>query len=340
MLKALDTRAAALGFSGYGVVDLTQHNPNNADWLRECIGAGYHGTMSWMEDTLERRVHPLAMWPEAKSAIVLGYNYGPDNDPLATLSQSEKATISVYARNKDYHGLMKGKLKELASLLARDSGADVKVFVDTAPLMEKPLAMAGGLGWQGKHTNVVSRDHGNWLFLGVILTAAKLTGHAPEVDHCGNCTACLDICPTNAFPSAYKLDARRCISYLTIEHKGPVDTDLRVLMGNRIYGCDDCLAICPWNKFASQAHDIKLQAKDELRAPDLSALLALTEDEFRVKFSGSPIKRIGQKQFIRNVLYAIGNSGEPALVALARAFISDDDETVADAARWAITHAA
>ena len=336
MNKALTKRAEALGFSSYGVVDLTRHDPQNANWLREFVAAGYHGTMAWMEDTLERRVHPLAMWSEAKSAIVLGYNYGPDSDPLATLSQSKKATISVYARHKDYHGLVKGKLKELAALVARDTGEDVKVFVDTAPLMEKPLAMAAGIGWQGKHTNVVSRDYGSWLFLGVILSAAALPASAPEIDHCGNCRACLDICPTKAFPAAYKLDASRCISYLTIEHKGPIDVELRALMGNRIYGCDDCLAVCPWNKFAREASDIKLKARDDLRAPDLAELLTLTDAQFREKFSGSPIKRIGRAQFIRNVLYAIGNSGDAALTAQAKNFRDDDNPVIADAANWAL----
>ncbi len=336
MLKAFDKRADALGFSGYGVVDLTIHDPQNADWLRAFVAAGYHGTMDWMEETLERRVHPNAMWDGAKSAIVLGYNYGPDSDPMVTLGIPDAATISVYARNKDYHGLIKGKLKELAALLARDTGQDVKVFVDTAPIMEKPLAMAAGVGWQGKHTNVVSRAYGSWLFLGVILSAARIEATPPEVDHCGNCSACLDVCPTNAFPAPYKLDARRCISYLTIEHKGPVDEDLRALMGNRIYGCDDCLAVCPWNKFAVEASDIKLQARDDLNTPNLAQLLTLSETEFRDKFSGSPIKRIGHAQFMRNVLYAIGNSEDPKLKTLAKNFIGHENTVVADAARWAI----
>lgn len=336
MNKALQTRAQSLGFSSYGIVDLMEHDPNNANWLREFVAAGYHGTMAWMEDTLERRVHPLSMWPEAQSAIVLGYNYGPDSDPMATLSQGEKATISVYARHKDYHGLIKGKLKELAALVARDTGEDVKVFVDTAPLMEKPLAMAAGIGWQGKHTNVVSRDYGSWLFLGVILSAAALPATAAEIDHCGKCRACLDICPTKAFPAPYKLDASRCISYLTIEHKGPVAPELRALMGNRIYGCDDCLAVCPWNKFASEARDIKLQARDDLRAPDLADLLMLSDEAFRAKFSGSPIKRIGRAQFIRNVLYAIGNSRDADLITLAHGFSDDENLIIADAANWAL----
>jgi len=280
--------------------------------------------------------HPQALWPEARSAIVLGMNYGPGTDPLLTLEQREKATISVYARNRDYHDIIKGRLKELAGLIARDSGEDVKVFVDTAPLMEKPLAQAAGLGWQGKHTNLVSRDYGSWLFLGVILTAARLEPNDAESDHCGNCRACLDICPTDAFPAPYQLDARRCISYLTIEHKGPVELELRAKMGNRIYGCDDCLAVCPWNKFAKISSEAKLQARDDLNAPDLAELSRLSEPEFREKFSGSPIKRIGRDQFIRNVLYAIGNSDRPELAECAQAHLHTPDTAVKDAAQWAI----
>ncbi len=348
--KTVKMRAQKLGFAQMGVVDLTTHHPKNADWLRDFVAASYHGTMTWMEDTLERRVHPNAMWAEAKSAIILGYNYGPDTDPMASLSQPERGTISVYARHKDYHGLIKGKLKELAAIIARDTGEDVKVFVDTAPLMEKPLAAHGGLGWQGKHTNLVSREYGSWLFLGVILSAAEFAANELEQDHCGNCTACLDICPTQAFPAPYKLDARRCISYLTIEHKGPVALDLRSAMGNRIYGCDDCLAVCPWNKFAQQASEAKLQAREALNAPKLDLLAALTDEEFKDMFSGSPIKRIGRDQFIRNVLYAIGNSvgnsaegnsidetpNMPALKAAAQAHINSPNEVVKDAALWAL----
>jgi len=271
---------------------------------------------------------------------VLGLNYGPETDPMATLELRDKATISVYARNRDYHDIMKGRLKELAGLIARDTQKDVKIFVDTAPLMEKPLAEKAGLGWQGKHTNLVSRTEGSWLFLGVILSAAKLTPDTPEIDHCGSCTACLDICPTNAFPAPYKLDARKCISYLTIEHKGPVAEELRVHMGNRIYGCDDCLAICPWNKFAQRSNEIKLAARDDLNAPDLTYLASLNDAEFRRLFSGSPIKRIGRDQFIRNVLYAIGNSGAGPDTELVRAVQNHTDaknDTIKDAARWALT---
>jgi len=336
-LAALSARVESLGFSGWGVIDLTTHQPKNDQWLSEFIAAGYHGTMEWIPQTEQRRSHPRAMWPEAKSAIALGYNYGPDSDPMATLDQTERGTISVYARHRDYHDLIKGKLKELAGLVARDTGEDVKVFVDTAPLMEKPLAHAAGLGWQGKHTNLVSRDYGSWLFLGIILTAAKLTVSSSETDHCGSCRACLDICPTNAFPAPYKLDARRCISYLTIEHKGPVDIELREKMGNRIYGCDDCLAICPWNKYAQVTQDEKLLPREDLNAPKLTELAGLTEAEFKTKFSNSPIKRIGHKRFLRNVLYAIGNSGLPDLRVYAQRYSDNEDDVVSDAARWAVS---
>jgi len=292
--------------------------------------------MTWMSETEERRNHPQNLWAGAKSAIIVGLNYGPETDPLITLDHTQKATISVYARNRDYHDIIKGRLKELGGLIARDTGEDIKVFVDTAPLMEKPLAAMSGLGWQGKHTNLVSREFGSWLFLGVILSAAKLTATPPEIDHCGNCRACLDICPTDAFPTPYKLDARKCISYLTIEHKGPVEEALRAKMGNRIYGCDDCLAVCPWNKFAQEASEIKLQARDDLNAPDLTLLAAFSEAEFRAYFSGSPIKRIGRNQFIRNVLYAIGNSGQADLLETAKQHLSSDNPIVQDAAKWAV----
>ncbi len=334
--RAVLKRCDGLGFTAPHIVDLDSYGSEAGQGLRDYIAKHHHGTMTWLRETESRRNHPQNLWTEAKSAIVLGLNYGPDTDPLITLKQPEKATISVYARNRDYHDIIKGRLKELGGLIARDTKKDIKVFVDTAPLMEKPLAAMSGLGWQGKHTNLVSRDYGSWLFLGVILTAAKLAPTLPEIDHCGSCTACLDICPTNAFPSAYKLDARKCISYLTIEHKGPVDEDLRAKMGNRIYGCDDCLAICPWNKFARESSEIKLQARDDLNAPDLTALAALTDSEFRRHFSGSPIKRIGRDQFIRNVLYAIGNSGQPDLRSAAQQHLTSDNPVVSDAAQWAL----
>ncbi len=308
----------------------------NGQWLGEFIDRQYHGTMEWMEKTKFRRSHPHNLWPEAKSAIVLGFNYGPEIDPMSTVLKKTKATISVYARNKDYHALMKGKLKELAGLLARDTHMDVKIFVDTAPLMEKPLAALGGLGWQGKHTNLVNRNFGSWLFLGVILSAAKLPASPHEKNNCGTCRACLDICPTDAFPAAYKLDARKCISYLTIELHGPIDEYLRPKLGNRIYGCDDCLAICPWNKYAKVASEAKLIARADLITPDLAFLASLNDADFRKHFSGSPIKRIGRDRFLRNVLYAIGNSADLALLPCAQRHENAIDKTVKDAALWAI----
>ncbi len=328
-------RIKSLGFSDFGIVDLDAYNPQ--DGLLRYIDCGHHGTMAWMEETAKRRIHPQQMWKQAKAAIVLGMNYGPDCNPLENLTKPAKGTISVYARGRDYHQLIKGRLKEVAGLLARDTGEDVKVFVDTAPLMEKPLAEAAGLGWQGKHTNLVSREFGSWLFLGVILTAAKLSPTKLEDGGCGSCRACLDICPTNAFPAPYQIDARRCISYLTIEHKGAVDENLRALMGNHIFGCDDCLAVCPWNKFAKTSAEIKFKAKQSLDSPNLQDLAKLSDDEFRTMFAGSPIKRIGRTQFLRNVLYAIGNSGCAELLPHAQAHREHENEIVRDAAHWAIS---
>ena len=334
--RSVVTRARALGFTDPHVADVTDFGSLAGERLQGFVRQGRHASMDWMEATLARRAHPQALWPEARSAVVLGLNYGPETDPLVTLGQPDRATISVYARNRDYHDVIKGRLKELAGLLARDTGADVKVFVDTAPLMEKPLAALAGLGWQGKHTNLLSRDWGNWLFLGTILSAAELTPTPPEEDHCGSCRACLDACPTDAFPVPYQLDARRCISYLTIEHDGPVELELRAKMGNRIYGCDDCLAICPWNKFAQAGREAKLAARDDLNAPKLAGLAALGEAGFRRHFAGSPIKRIGWPRFLRNVLYAIGNSGDALLKPVAQSHADHDDPTVRDAARWAV----
>jgi epoxyqueuosine reductase len=268
--------------------------------------------------------------------IMLGMNYGPDTDPLATLGVRDSGTVSVYARNRDYHDLIKGALKRIASKFAARVGADVKVFVDTAPVMEKPLAEAAGLGWQGKHTNLVSRELGSWLFLGAIFTNVDLPSDARAADHCGSCRACLDVCPTGAFPAPYQLDARRCISYLTIEHRGPIPRELRPLMGNRIYGCDDCLAVCPWNKYASWARHAKLQARPDLRAPRLAELARLDDPAFRRFFSGSPVKRIGRGRFVRNVLIAIGNSGDPALADNAEALLADADPQVRGVAIWAL----
>jgi len=285
---------------------------------------------------LERRAHPKAMWAQARGAIVLGVNYGPDHDPLQTLELKDRGALSVYAQGDDYHDLIKKRLKALAGWARARFGGEVKVFVDTAPLMEKPLAEAAGLGWQGKHTNLVSRTFGSWLFLGAILTTLELAPDPPGQDHCGACRACLDICPTGAFPAPYQLDARACISYLTIEHKGPIPVQYRKALGNRIYGCDDCLAVCPWNKFASTARETALQARQTLRAPSLAALAGLDDGAFRTLFAKTAVKRIGRNRFVRNVLYAIGNSGEAALIPVAQARLADEDDTVRDAAAWAV----
>ena len=304
--------------------------------LRQFVSEGRHGTMAWMEDTLERRVHPTAMWSEAKSAVVVGLNYGPDHNPLDVLERKDEAAISVYAQNKDYHDLIKKRLKRFASAFHRETGAEVKVFVDTAPLMEKPLAHQSGLGWQGKHTNLVSREHGSWLFLGVMLTAADLDRDAPEIDHCGSCTACLDICPTKAFPAPYQLDARKCISYLTIEHQGVIDEVFRKPMGNRIYGCDDCLAVCPWNKFASASAEAAFHPREALLGPKLAELSQLDDDAFRAFFKGSPIKRIGRNRFIRNVLIALGNTEDPGMTQAVLPHLTDPDPVIRASAVWAL----
>jgi len=329
-------RIDSLGFTSPYILNLDDFDALAGARLKEFIDQDYHGDMGWMKDTFERRQHPQKLWSEAESALVLGFNYGPDHDPMDNLAATSQGNISVYARGRDYHNIMKGRLKEIAGLLARDTGEDVKIFVDTAPLMEKPLAMLAGMGWQGKHTNLVSREFGSWLFIGVILSAATLTPTQTERDNCGTCRACLDVCPTNAFPAPYKLDARKCISYLTIEFKGAVPLDLREKMGNRIYGCDDCLAICPWNKYAQHAHDVKIKAREDLNQPDLLILSQLNDAAFRKLFSGSPIKRIGHAQFIRNVLYAIGNSGNKQLKTAAQNHLSSADMAIKDAALWAM----
>jgi epoxyqueuosine reductase len=295
--------------------------------------------MGWMADTAARRGAPRDLWPEVRSVVMLGVNYGPEDDPRASLMRRDCGTISVYARHRDYHDVVKGRLKTLAGWLAaatRPERTDVKVFVDTAPVMEKPLAAAAGLGWQGKHTNLVSRDFGSWLFLGSIFTTLELPPDPPGRDNCGSCRACQDVCPTAAFPEPYRLDARRCISYLTIEHEGPIDRALRPLMGNRIYGCDDCLAVCPWNKFAAAGRDGKLQARADLAAPSLANLCGLDEAGFRALFAGGPIKRVGHARFLRNVLVAIGNSGRPALAEAAIVRLAHPDPTVRGAAVWAL----
>lgn len=292
--------------------------------------------MNWLEERATWRADPQVLWPEARSIIMLAEPYTPLHDPLNDLARRDNGVISVYARGRDYHDIVKKRLKRVARWLVAQAECEVKVFVDTAPVAEKPLAAASGLGWQGKHTNLVSRELGNWFFLGAIFTTAELTPDGAEIDHCGSCRRCLDICPTDAFPAPYQLDARRCISYLTIEHKGPVPTDLREAMGNRIYGCDDCLAVCPWNKFAQTARDQRYAAKDDLDAPSLTSLARLDDAGFRAKFSGSPIKRSGRDRFVRNVAYAIGNSGNASLLPEVQALCDDSDAAVADAARWAV----
>ncbi|HEX3886283.1 MAG TPA: tRNA epoxyqueuosine(34) reductase QueG [Phenylobacterium sp.] len=305
--------------------------------LVEFIDHGRHGELAWIAETAERRAHPRAMWADARSAIMLGMNYGPDHDPLNVLAERDRAAISVYAQGDDYHELIKGRLKALARWLQARFGGELKVFVDTAPLLEKPLAELAGLGWQGKHTNLVSREFGSWLFLGSILTTLELTPDGAEPGSCGTCQACLDICPTRAFPAPYQLDARRCISYLTIELKGPIPREFREALGNRIYGCDDCLAVCPWNKFATIAAEQKLQARAALRAPALTDLARLDDPAFRALFAKSPVKRIGRDRFIRNVLYALGNSGDPAMAADAERLLDDPSPLVRGAAVWALS---
>jgi epoxyqueuosine reductase len=304
--------------------------------LREFLAAGAHGDMAWMAANAERRGDPRALWSEVRSILMLGVNYGPDCDPLTVLQERNRGGISVYSRGDDYHDLIKSRLKRIGRWLIDRAGGDVKVFVDTAPVMEKPLAAAAGLGWQGKHTNLVSRQFGSWLFLGAIFTTLDLPVDAPESDHCGQCRACLDICPTAAFPAPYRLDARRCISYLTIEHKGQIPRELRPLMGNRIYGCDDCLAVCPWNKFAVAGREAKLAAREALRAPPLTDLARLDDGGFRALFAKSAVKRIGRARFVRNVLIAIGNSGDADLAAQAERLLDDQSPLIRGAAVWAL----
>lgn len=310
--------------------------PQVPERLAAFLEAGYHGQMSWLAERSNWRADPAALWPEAQSVIVLAESYAPQSDPLPALKLKSAGTVSVYAQNRDYHDLVKKRLKRLARWLIAEAGGEVKVFVDTAPVPEKPLGQAAGMGWQGKHTNLVSRQLGNWFFIGSIFTTLTLPTDASETDHCGSCRSCLDICPTGAFPAPYQLDARRCISYLTIEHKGPVDPELRGLMGNRIYGCDDCLAVCPWNKFAVTAKEIGYHPREDMISPRLAELAQLDDPGFRARFAGSPIKRIGRDRFVRNVLYAIGNSGDPTLADMAQRLTDDAAPEVSDAARWAV----
>ncbi|WP_370545524.1 tRNA epoxyqueuosine(34) reductase QueG [Caulobacter sp. 17J80-11] len=337
--ETIRAEALALGFDVCRFASVEAPWPAS-DRLRTFVQKGRHGTMGWMEETLERRVHPRAMWEGARSAIVLGVNYGPDADPLEALKDRGRGVISVYAQGDDYHDVVKKRLKQLGRWLAQGAGCELKVFVDTAPLMEKPLAQSAGLGWQGKHTNLVSREFGSWLFLGSILTTLELEPDAPERDRCGSCRACLDACPTGAFPAPYQLDARACLSYLTIEHAGPWPVRYREAAGNRIYGCDDCLAVCPWNKFAQAGRELKLQARDALRGPRLEDLAGLDDPSFRELFAKGPVKRIGRDRFVRNVLYAIGNSGDPALAAAAERLLEDPAPVVRGAAAWALSRLA
>ncbi|PTE07497.1 tRNA epoxyqueuosine(34) reductase QueG [Mesorhizobium helmanticense] len=336
-LRALIDREAKR--AGFDAVAVTTPDaiPLAPARLAAFVADGFHGSMDWIAETLKRRGEPAALWPEVRSIVVLAMNYGPDHDPRAVLARRDCGAISVYAQNRDYHEVMKGRLKEIAGKIVARAGGDVKVFVDTAPVMEKPLAEAAGLGWQGKHTNLVSREHGSWLFLGTIFTTAALAPDTAEEDHCGSCRACLDACPTDAFPAPYRLDARRCISYLTIENKGPIPHEFRERIGNRIYGCDDCLAACPWNKFARAASEAKLVARADLREPPLAELLSLDDAAFRAFFTGSPIKRIGRDRFVRNVLIAAGNSGDSSLGNAVRALLDDASPLVRGVAVWALS---
>jgi len=335
LIQGLHKLAEQQGFATPRITSVTEPWPAT-QYLHEFLTLGHHGDMNWMAREAHRRQHPQDLWTEAKSAVVLGLNYGPDHDPMSSLEHKAHGNISVYARGGDYHDLVKRKLKQLAGWLHHETGEAVKVFVDTAPLMEKPLAMQAGLGWQGKHTNLVSRELGSWLFLGVILTEAILPIDEPGQDHCGSCQACVDICPTNAFVAPYQLDARACISYLTIEHQGHIPKQYRTAIGNRIYGCDDCLAVCPWNKYAQVGAESKLHARPELSLPYLADLAALDEVSFRQVFAGSPIKRTGRDRFLRNVLIAIGNSNEAALIPSAKRAISDPSPLVRAMAVWAL----
>ncbi|WP_150292975.1 tRNA epoxyqueuosine(34) reductase QueG [Sphingobium estronivorans] len=334
--QRLKAEAARLGFAACAIAP-ADAAPRSAERLRQWLDAGHHGEMLWMEERAGQRGSPQGLWPDVRSVIMLGMSYAPGRDPLALAEVGERGRISVYAQGRDYHDVVKKGLKALARWLVEQQSSALKVFVDTAPVMEKPLAEAAGLGWQGKHSNLVSRTHGSWLFLGAIYSEIALTPDVPETDHCGSCTACQAACPTNAFPAPYVVDARRCISYLTIEHKGPIPEDLREGIGNRIYGCDDCLAVCPWNKFADRAAANRaFIGRAELAAPELADLLALDDAGFREIFSGSPIKRIGRNRMVRNAAIAAGNSGDSRLIERLQPLIGDDDPVAAEAAGWAL----
>jgi len=331
--EGVKRKARALGFDAVGVAAADTAWPNGA-WLEQYLEAERHGDMAWLAKP--ERVHPLALWRQAKSAILVGQSYAPTDDALALLAHKQRGLVSAYAARRDYHDVIKAKLKELARWFAHASGAEVKVFVDTAPLMEKPLAQRAGVGWQGKHTNLVSRAHGSWLLLGAVLTSAELEPDAPEDDRCGSCRACLDICPTQAFPKPYQLDARRCLAYLTIEHKGQIPRQFRAALANRVFGCDDCLAVCPWNKFAQAAQEMRLGVREDLRLAPLGELAALDEAQFRARFAGTPVKRTGRDRFVRNVACAIGNSGDPSLVPAVEKLLDDASPMVRGMAVWAL----
>ena len=338
--KTKDWLATAGAAEGFDICAVTTADlPSSvAAGLDDYIGAGHHGDMGWLAETRDRRITPSAMWPDARSAVIFGCNYGPDHNPMENLDAASSANISVYARGRDYHDVLKGRLKQLAGRLAARTGWQVKIFVDTAPLMEKPLAARAGLGWQGKHTNLVSRRYGSWLFLGTILTDGLLPADTPASDSCGSCTSCLDICPTDAFPAPYQLDARRCISYLTIEFDGHIPREFRTPMGNRVFGCDDCLAVCPWNKFASASADLKLAAQDGRSLPSLQDMLSLDEPAFRQYFSASPVKRTGYIRFMRNCLIAAGNAGDAALIGVIRPYLDHTDARLRAMAVWGLSH--
>ena len=330
----ITAKARALGLDAIGVTRLDATPA--AQQLQAFLAAGRHGDMDWMAETASRRADPRILWPHARSAILIGHSYAPDHDPMAALADTSNGVISVYAQGRDYHDVLKAKIKSLAKEFAQFSGAEVKVFVDTAPLMEKPLAAAAGLGWQGKHTNLVSRQHGSWLFLGAILTTAELAADTPEPDHCGSCSRCIDVCPTNAFPVPYQLDARRCLAYLSIEHRGHIPIEFRAAMGNRVFGCDDCLAVCPWNKFAQASNEAKYAAKSETSNPPIAELLTLDDAAFRRRFSGTPVKRTGRDRVLRNAVIAAGNSGEAALLPAVRTLLNDSSHLVRAMAIWAV----
>ena len=337
--RFLIAEAQEAGFDEVAVCDPAALGPETGERLAEALAAGRHGEMAWLADTRERRSHPRALWDEVNAVVILALNYAPEHDPMADLDHRERGVISVYARGRDYHDVMKGRMKTLAGRLVARFGGDVKVFVDTAPVMEKPLAAAAGIGWQGKHTNLVSRRFGSWLFLGALFTTLRLPPDEAHRDHCGSCRRCLDICPTNAFPAPYKLDARRCLAYLTVEAPGMIPVEYRAAMGNRIFGCDDCLAVCPWNRFAKTARDMKILPRETGDPAPLEDLAALTDAAFRARYAGTPVRRLGRERFVRNVMVAIGNSGSPRFAGTVRARTADEAPQVRATAAWAARQA-